>query len=221
MKPFTIALPAGRMAEESIEFFKKANVANFDLTENGRALSVLDETGKFRILLVRNQDVPVCVLQGGADIGVTGRDVLAERGYDLTVPLELGFGKCRLSIATTSEMQDKLFKKGHIRVATKYPKLTKDYFFKRGLSCEVMKMHGSVEIAPLADMSDCIVDLVSTGNTLKANGLVELDVILYSSAMLVANRAVYALHFETMRGILSQVRNTRDNGGQNNTSGSI
>jgi len=206
MIPFTIALPAGRLADETIAFFSQCGIANFSVSKSDRSLSFFDETGEYRIILVRSQDVPTCVLQGGADAGITGRDVLAERRYDLTVPLELGFGRCRLSLAAPSKTAGEVRKKNHLRVATKYPRLAMDYFFSHGRSCEIIKMHGSVEIAPILEMSDCIVDLVSTGSTLKANGLEEIDIIMESSALLVVNRSAYALQTEKMNTLISRMR---------------
>ncbi|MBI3395973.1 MAG: ATP phosphoribosyltransferase [Spirochaetia bacterium] len=203
MQPFTFALPAGRLAEEAVAFFKACGLAEFPEL-SGRALTFTDKTGEFRVLLVRSQDVPTYVQHGGADAGIAGRDVLLEKEYDVTVPMELGFGRCRLSIAAPAAAGDQVLKRPHLRVATKYPKLTMDYFFKRGISCEIIKLHGSIEIAPLLGLSDVISDLVSTGGTLKANGLVELDTILESSAMLLLNRSVFALETARVNVILEK-----------------
>ncbi|MDH5656126.1 MAG: ATP phosphoribosyltransferase [Spirochaetia bacterium] len=206
MSPFTVALPAGRMAEESVNFFSRADVASFDLKNAGRELSIYDETGEYRIILVRSQDVPAYVSHGGVDAGITGRDVLAERGYEQTVPLELGFGKCRLSVAAPHENVKDLYSKPHLKVATKYPNLAMDYFFRKGISCEIIKIHGSVEIAPNLGLSDCIVDLVSTGGTLKANRLTEMDPIMESSAMLIVNRSSFALQTERVNQLIKKFR---------------
>ncbi len=206
MNVFTIALPAGRLARESINFLESCDVARFEFPASDRALTFFDVDRQFRVLMARSQDVPVYVSQGGADIGIAGRDVLAERGYDLTVPLELNFGRCRLSVAAESGRAETVLRRAHLKVATKYPRLAMDYFFGKGISCEIVKLHGSIEVAPLLGLADCIVDLVSTGHTLQANGLVEVDVILESSALLVANRSVYALHMERMNYIISRIR---------------
>ena len=205
-RPFTIALPAGRLASDSLDFFRTAGLASFSIPEGSRELMFLDETGRYRILLVRSQDVPTYVSQGGADAGITGRDVLAERGYDLTIPLELGFGVCRLSVAAPQSGGADLLSRPHLRVATKYPRLAGDWFFRRGLSCEIIKLYGSIEIAPRLGLADCVVDLVSTGSTLKANGLYELEVILHSSALLVVNRSAYALQTGALNTILQKFR---------------
>ncbi len=204
--PFTFALPSGRLGQESVEFFRKAGIADFDLESAGRELSLTDKTGNFRIILLRNQDVPTYVLAGGADAGIAGRDVMAERGYDLTTPLELGFGICRLSVAAPADRLEGISRKSHLKVATKYPHLAKNFFFHKGISCEIIKLYGSIEIAPRTGLADCIVDLVSTGNTLKANGLTETDVILNSSAMLLVNRAAYALRPGVLRNIIKSFK---------------
>jgi len=207
MNPFTIALPAGRLAEESMAFFRECGLADFQFT-GGRELSLCDTTGTYRVIFVRSQDVPTYVIQGGADAGITGRDVLAERGYDLVVPADLPFGYCRLSIACSESLVATLYQKKHLRIATKYPRLAADFFFKKGMSCEIIKLHGSIEIAPILNLSDCIVDLVSTGQTLLANGLKEIDVILESRAVLVTNRSVYARETKLIRNMLMAFKNT-------------
>ena len=205
-RPFTIALPAGRLAEESINFFKDASIAEFDSIPSKRILSLWDKEKKIRVLLVRSQDVPTYVIQGGADAGITGRDILWEGAYDLTVPFEFPFGKCRLSIATLPEQAEHLFQKTCLRVATKYPRIATDYFYKKGLNCEIMKLHGSIEIAPVLSLVDCIVDLVSTGMTLKDNGLVEVSSIAEFSAVLVANRSTYALQTSILTELFGKIK---------------
>ena len=181
-------------------FLNSLDLRNLTLCQ--MAVSCLFGTKKkIRVLLVRSQDVPTYVLQGGADAGITGRDVLMEGAYDLTVPFELNFGKCRLSVASLPERWEnakELFQKPHLRVATKYPRLAANFFYRSGMSCEIIKLHGSVEIAPLLSLADCIVDLVSTGATLRENGLVELYSILEFHAVLVVNRSCYALQTELL-----------------------
>jgi len=202
--PFTIALPAGRLARESVDFFRRCTLADFDIPEKSRELIFTDPSGEFRVILVRSQDVPVYVAQGGADAGIAGRDVLAERGYDLAIPLQLNFGYCRLSLAAPLGTAKDILKTPHIRVATKYPRLTQDYLFQKGVSCEVIKLHGSIEIAPLLGLADCVTDLVSTGSTLAANGMEEGGVILESSAMLVVNRSAFALETDKLNLLLDK-----------------
>jgi len=200
---FTIALPAGRMAQEALAFFERSGLCEFDENRPERALSFTDRKGFFRIVLARSQDVPVYVIRGGADAGVTGRDVLFEHGIELPTPLSLGFGYCRLCVAA---LDPACLERRHVRVATKYPALAQDFFFRKGLSCEIIKLHGSIEIAPALGMADCIVDLVSSGQTLRENHLVELSTILESQAMFFASRATYALKTEELSRILLQLQ---------------
>ncbi len=203
---FTIALPSGRLAEESLTFFQKIKLAEFESLPEGRELVLWDKTRQFRVLLVRSQDVPTYILQGGADIGITGRDVLMEGSHDLTLPFELDFGKCYLAVASLPGVSSNLFKKSHIRVATKYPRIAADFFYRSGLSCDIIKLHGSVEIAPMLSLSDCIVDIVSTGSTLKENGLVEVCHIMDFCAVLAVNRRAYALQTKKLSEIFDKLR---------------
>ena len=204
---FTIALPAGRLAEESIEFFKKTNIAEIEIIPKSRELIIWDKNKTFKILLVRSQDVPMYLLQGGAHAGITGKDILLEKNYDLTMPYELNFGRCRLSVATIEENSKTLLNKKKLTVVTKYPQLSSDFFFKSGINCEIIKFHGSIEIAPTLGLADCIVDLVSTGTTLKENGLVEVCTILNSQAMFILSRQAYATHFEKIKEIFIKIKN--------------
>ncbi len=210
MKPsevFTIALPAGRLADESIEFFKNSKFAEISSLPQGRELIIWDKTKTLRILLVRSQDVPTYLLQGGAQAGITGKDVILERQCDLTMPFEFNFGKCRLSVASTEELAEKLLTRRRLIVATKYPNLASNFFYKSGISCEIIKLHGSIEIAPILGLADCIVDLVSTGTTLRENGLIEVCKILDSSAVLVVNRQAYAIHEKRLQEFFLKIKN--------------
>lgn len=197
----TIALPKGRLADESADLLLKKNWISQIPDENSRELMFTDSLGKVRILLVKQQDVPTYVEECAADVGIIGWDTLKEGAYDLLSPLDLGLGKCRLSLCAVPDFDLKKFTR-KIRVATKYPRLAKEFFFTRGLSCEIIKLYGSIELAPLCGLSDCIVDLVSTGATLKANGLKEFDIILESSARLIFNRnSIYRKRKEALQFI--------------------
>jgi len=184
----TLALPKGRLADESIELLIKKKWVSSKPDPGSKELTFNDPGGKVKILFVRSQDVPTYVEECAADVGFIGWDILCEGDYDLLIPLDLQIGKCRLSLAGDKNF-DLTKKARKVKVATKYPKLTKDFFFQKGLSCEIIKLYGSIELAPLCGLSDCIVDLVSTGETLRANGLKEIEVILESSARLVFNRS--------------------------------
>lgn len=202
---FTISLPSGRMSEEAIDFLNKIKFSYVKLP-GSRELIFYDEVNKIRYLLVRNQDIPLTVLYGGANAGICGRDILYENYYDLTHPVSLSFGYCRLSLAISKDVDpDNFFKRSHIRVATKYPNLTKEYFFKKGINAEIIKLHGSIEIGSIIGLSDCIVDLVSTGTTLKENNLKEIDILLESYATLIVNKASYYIHNETILKLIQLI----------------
>ncbi|MCE9500319.1 MAG: ATP phosphoribosyltransferase [Leptospira sp.] len=184
----TLALPKGRLADESIDLLLKKKWLSAKPDPGSKELTFNDPSGKLKILFVRSQDVPTYVIECAADVGFIGWDILSEGNYDLVIPLDLKIGKCRLSLAGDQNF-DLTKRARKIRVATKYPKITKEFFFQKGLSCEIIKLYGSIELAPLCGLSDCIVDLVSSGETLRANGLKEIEVILESSARLIFNRS--------------------------------
>jgi ATP phosphoribosyltransferase len=183
----TLALPKGRLAEESIQLLLDKKWLLDRPNEKSKELTYLDPLGKLRILLVRAQDVPTYVEGAAADAGIVGYDVIREGGFDLVYPQELNIGKCRLSLAANKGFDLKNYYR-KLRVATKYPSLTREFFFSKGISCEIIKLYGSIELAPIYGLSDCIVDIVESGETLRANGLVEVEVIMNSSARFVIGR---------------------------------
>ncbi|MCB1179470.1 MAG: ATP phosphoribosyltransferase [Leptospiraceae bacterium] len=185
---FTLALPKGRLAEQSIELLIQKGWLAGRPSEKSKELTFTDSLNKVKLILVRSQDVPTYIAESAADVGIVGFDVLKEGNYDLVTPLSLNIGVCRLSLCAKKgfRLEDSQKK---IRVATKYPSLTREFFFSKGLSCEIIKLYGSIELAPLCGLSDCIVDLVETGETLRANGLEEIEPILHSSARLAFNRS--------------------------------
>lgn len=185
---FTLALPKGRLAEESIELLKSKDWLSESPNEKSKELAFNDPRKGIRLLLVRSQDVATYVEQSAADAGIAGLDVLREGGFDLLMPVALNIGKCRLAVASFPEFDLKNYQR-KVRVATKYPKLAREFFFRKGVSCEIIKLYGSIELAPHCGLSDCIVDLVETGDTLRANGLVEKETILESSARVIMNRS--------------------------------
>jgi len=200
----TVALPKGRLAEESIELLLAKNMLSKLPNPDSKELIYEDPNGKVRLLFVRSQDVPTYVEESSADAGIVGWDIIQEGGYDVLVLKDLEIGKCRLSLAGKSDFHP-LSKLSKVKVATKYTELTRKFFFSKGISCEVVKLYGSIELAPLVGLADCIVDLVSTGSTLKANGLKEIEVILESSAQLIWNRSSFYTKrkeaFEFLRSI--------------------
>ncbi len=191
-----IALPKGRIAEELVPVLKRMDLAPepayFD--PNTRQLMFATHRSDVALIRVRSFDVPTFVAFGAAHIGVAGSDVLAEFNYpDLYVPLDLKIGQCRMSVAAPEAYaSDEEFKRAsHIRIATKYANITQKYFAEKGVQAECIKLNGAMELAPTLGLCRRIVDLVSSGATLKANGLVELEKIMDVSSRLIVNRGAY------------------------------
>ncbi len=182
----TIALPKGRIAEQTLEKFEKAFDEKFVFED--RKL-ILKKAG-FTFLNVRNQDVPTYVMYGAADLGVVGLDVLEEKEYDLVKLLDLKIGQCKVAIGLKAG--DKIdWNRSEITVATKHTKIAKTFFEKKAMAVNIVKLYGSIELAPLVGLSDCIVDIVETGETMKQNGLEVGDTIMHSSAHLISNKNSY------------------------------
>ncbi len=179
----TVALPKGRIAQETLEIFEAIFEQKFVFDDRKLIL----EKDDFRFLLVRNQDVPSYVLYGSADLGVVGLDVLEEKQFDLVRLLDLDIGKCKVCIGMKNE--DSLdFTKPEITVASKMENIAKRYFENKAMAVKVIKLYGSIELAPLVGLSDAIVDIVETGTTMKQNGLKVVETIMESSAHLIANK---------------------------------
>jgi len=187
----TIALPKGRILKEAAELFRAAGVDFSQIFQDKRKLISETLEEGLRFMIVRSQDVPTYVEYGAADMGIAGRDVLLEQGLDLYEPLDLEIGKCRMMIAEPKEVAglDSPDDWTHMKIASKYPKITMKYFLEKGVQVEIIKLYGSIELAPLLGLSDRIVDLVETGETLKKNGMVEVETIMDISSKLVCNRA--------------------------------
>ncbi len=179
----TVALPKGRIAEQTLEIFSEIFGGEFKF--EGREL-IMEKEG-FRFLNVRNQDVPTYVEHGAADIGVVGLDVITEKELDIIQLLDMQLGKCKVAIGIKND--DALdWSRPNIKVATKMVNITKNYFAKKAVGVEVVKLYGSIELAPLVGLADCIVDIVETGNTMRENGLKVAEDIMASSAHLIANK---------------------------------
>ena len=187
----TFALPKGRILQDSMELFAKVGITCAEMDDPGRKLVFANHVDKYRFMAVRAQDVPTYVEHGCADIGVVGKDTLLEQGRDLYEPLDLQFGYCRLVVAEPKELvkDDDPAGWSNIRIATKYPNITERYFAAKGVQVEVIKLYGSIELAPLVGLAERIVDLVSTGGTLRENGLVEVETIAEVTSRLIVNRA--------------------------------
>lgn len=190
----TIALPKGRIADESLTLFGKMFNDTF-LFEDRKLIL---EHGGFRFLRVRNQDVPTYVQYGAADLGIVGLDVLEENELDIIRLFDLGFGKCRVVVGI-KEGAILDYKKPELKIATKMVNITKKYFAKKATAIDIIKLYGSIELAPLVGLADAIVDIVETGSTMKQNRLIESEVIMHSSAYLISNKnSFYAKKRETL-----------------------
>lgn len=205
----TIALSKGKLLEQTLPLFAAAGYPTKDLTENSRRLVFTYGDRGITYLIVRPSDVPAYVEHGAADIGVVGKDVLLEQNPDVYEPVDLRVGVCRLSVAALrgQELRSRLSSK--VRVATKYPAITERYFNHKGIPVEIIKLYGSIELAPVLGLADRIVDLVETGNTLKAHDLAEIDVIAHSSARLIVNRASLKLKHQAVTSLLEALRRNR------------
>ena len=208
MDQITIAIPKGRNLKPSVEIFKSIGLDVSVIVEDTRKLLAALPEENVKFLVIRDTDIPTYVEYGAADIGVAGRDVLAEQGRDLYEPLDFKFGFCRMVLAEPKELRagDDPSKWTHIRVATKFPKITENYFKGKGIQVEIIKLYGSIELAPLVGLSERIVDLVSTGRTLKENGLVEVEEIMKVTARLIVNRASLKTKYERVSYIIEELR---------------
>lgn len=189
-----IALPKGRILKEALPLLARIGIVpEADFTdENSRKLTFATSRDDVRVIRVRSFDVATFVAFGAAQLGIAGNDVLMEFDFsEIYAPVDLGIGHCRLSVAQPAALDPDLSRLSHVRVATKYPGLTRRHFAARGLQAEVIKLNGAMELAPLVGLSSRIVDLVSTGKTLAENGLVEVKVIANITSRLIANRAAF------------------------------
>lgn len=208
MTALTLALSKGRILEESLPLLKTAGIAPAGDAE--RLLRVPSENPDVSLLVIRASDVPTYVEHGAADLGIVGKDVLLEHGGEgLYEPLDLGIARCRMSVATR---QDSPLVRGErdgrrrLRIATKYPEIARRHFAAKGEQVEIIKLYGSMELAPLVGLADLIVDLVATGNTLRANGLVEIETIREISSRLVLNKAATRLKHAALNALVEKLR---------------
>ncbi|NPA64923.1 MAG: ATP phosphoribosyltransferase [Epsilonproteobacteria bacterium] len=199
----TIALPKGRIGEDSLGVFEKIFGAPFRFGERKLIL----ESGDLRFLRVRNNDVPVYVYHQAADLGIVGLDVLEEQQLDLIRLLDLGFGACRVSIGIR-ENEELDFNRPGLKVATKMENITRDFFSRRAIPVEIIKLYGSIELAPLVGLADMIVDIVETGETMRQNGLKPVLDIMHSSAYLVANKNSFYAKKERILHLRQKIKET-------------
>jgi ATP phosphoribosyltransferase len=201
----TLALSKGRIFDETLPLLRAAGIEVSEDPEKSRKLIIGTNRPNVRVVLVRATDVPTYVQYGGADIGVTGKDTLIEHGGDgLYQPLDLQIAQCRMSVATRADFDyASAVKQGsRIRVATKFTRIASEHFATKGVHVDLIKLYGSMELAPLTGLADAIVDLVSSGNTLRANHLVEVEKIMHISSRLVVNQASLKLKREPIRAII-------------------
>ena len=205
MTMITLALSKGRIFEETLPLLAAAGIEVLEDPEKSRKLILPTNQPDVRVVLVRASDVPTYVEYGGADLGVTGKDTLIEHGSQgLYQPLDLRIAKCRVSVAVRNDFDyAQAVKQGsRLKVATKYTGIARDFFASKGVHVDMIKLYGSMELAPLTGLADAIVDLVSTGNTLKANNLIEVERIMDISSYLVVNQAALKLKQAPLRRII-------------------
>jgi len=186
----TIALPKGRLLDETLPLLRQAGVVPGEDPETSRKLIIATSRPDVRLKVVRASDVPTYVQYGAADAGIAGKDVLLEHGGEgLYQPIDLGIGRCRMVVATRRafDWSGTVQRGGRIRVATKYVKIAREHFARKGMHVDLIRLYGSMELAPLVGLADVIVDLVSTGNTLRANDLVAVEDIMPISSRLIVN----------------------------------
>jgi ATP phosphoribosyltransferase len=201
MTEITIALPKGRMLPETLSRLAAAGLDCSMVAADSRSLVFYSGDGLIRYVTVRPADVPVYVEQGAADMGIVGKDVLLEGSRDVYELLDLDYGLCRFVLAGPMDLSLKRLQLagGRIRVATKFPVITREYLDQVGMNADIIPLNGAVELAPTVGLADTIVDIVSTGRTLRENQLVVLDEIMVSTARLIANRASYQMKGEAVR----------------------
>ena len=202
----TLALPKGRLLDPALDLLRELGVTGID--PDSRKLIFRDAGRDLEILLLKPADVPAYVIYGAADLGVVGKDILLEQEPDVYEPLDLGFGFCRLVVAEPRALweRDDPAKWSWVRVATKYPRLTEEYFSARGIQVEIVRLDGSIELAPLVGLAERIVDLVQSGETLRANGLVEVAEITRSTARVIVNRAAMKTEHAAVTRLIDDMR---------------
>ncbi len=206
-----IALPKGRLGERVYGIFENAGLGVPSVNDGSRRLTFEDADVGVRYFWVKPSDVAIYVERGAADLGVAGKDILLEYRPDVYELLDLGIGKCRMASAGKSDFQS-YYDSGEfpLRVATKFPNIARDFFASRGRSIDIIKLHGSIELAPLLGLSDIIVDIVETGETLRENGLIVIEDIVEISARLIANKASHKFDFERIEGVVGSVAKIKE-----------
>lgn len=205
----TFALGKGRLAKQTLATFEKIGITCEEMKDKDtRKLIFVNEELKLRFFLAKGPDVPTYVEYGAADIGIVGKDTILEEGRNIYEVLDLGFGKCRMCICGPEEARDLLQHHELIRVATKYPHIAKDYFYnKKHQTVEIIKLNGSIELAPIVGLSEVICDIVETGSTLRENGLTVLEEVCPLSARMVVNQVSMKMENERITKLISDLKN--------------
>ncbi len=208
MRYITFALAKGRLALNTLEVLEKIGIHCEELKDkSSRKLIFVNEELKLKFFLAKASDVPTYVEYGAADIGVVGKDTILEEGRKMYEVVDLGLGKCRMCVAGPEAARDKLLHGELIRVATKYPNIAKDYFYnKKHQTVEIIKLNGSIELAPIVGLSEVIVDIVETGSTLRENGLIVLEEICNISARMVVNEVSMKMEHERITKIIRDLK---------------
>ncbi|MEE3693600.1 ATP phosphoribosyltransferase [Campylobacter sp. CLAX-7218-21] len=202
----SVALPKGRIAEQTLEIFSKIFGSEFKFEDR----KLIMTKGEFKFLMVRNQDIPTYITEGAADIGVVGLDVLEEHRCDVLRLLDLGLGRCKVCIGI-QENQRLDYSKPELKIATKMPNITKNYFDQKAIAVKIIKLYGSIELAPLVGLSDAIVDIVETGTTMRQNGLKVAEEIMTSSAHLIANKNSFITKRDEILSLYHQINSIIQN----------
>lgn len=203
----TIALPKGKLFEPSATMLARFGYTADGLSENSRKLVITNEEKKIRFIITKPMDLPTFIEYGAADIGIIGKDVLLEEAKDVYELLDLNFGLCRMMLAVPEAlMREKLSDYAHLRVATKYSRVAEQFFLTNGIQMEIIKLNGSIELAPMVGLAEMIVDIVETGRTLKENRLMEVAHLHRATARFIANRVSFKMKFERINRMVEELR---------------
>lgn len=213
MEYLTIALPKGKLFAPAANMLAALGYTADGLTEDSRKLVITNEAKKIRFVITKTADLPTYVEYGAADIGIIGKDVLLEEAKDVYELLDLNFGLCRMMVAVPQAIQqEKLADYAHMRVATKYPNIAEKFFRNAGIQVEIVKLNGSIELAPIVGLAEIIVDIVETGRTLKENNLIEIAQIHRATARFIANRVSFKMKFDRINSITEELRKLVESG---------
>lgn len=214
MEYLTIALPKGKLFEPSAKLLAELGYTAEGLSENSRKLVIVNETKKIKFIITKTADLPTYVEYGAADIGIIGKDVLLEEAKHVYELVDLKFGYCRLMVAVPQALkQEKFSDYAHMRVATKYPNIAERFFHSMGIQVEIIKLNGSIELAPMVGLAEMIVDIVETGRTLKENQLIEVAQIEPATARFIANRVSFKMKFDRINQLTKDLQELVTRGG--------